>query len=51
MDGFSCLVRGKADAQAICVEPALEHENVHMVTGANGATSTWRWTRRTTSKG
>ncbi|MFG2433907.1 GMC oxidoreductase [Streptomyces sp. NPDC048508] len=35
VDGFPCLVRGKADAQVICVEPALEHDNVRMVTGAN----------------
>ncbi|NEA53302.1 GMC family oxidoreductase [Streptomyces sp. SID13666] len=35
VDGFPCLVRGKADAQVICVDPALEHANVHMVTGAN----------------
>ena len=26
---------GKADAQVICAEPALEHENVTMVAGAN----------------
>ncbi|MEY9848012.1 GMC oxidoreductase [Streptacidiphilus sp. MAP5-3] len=35
VDGFPCLVRGKADSQVICVEPALEHDNVRMVTGAN----------------
>lgn len=35
VDGFPCLVRGKADSQVICVEPALEHENVSLVTGAN----------------
>ncbi|MFF3411013.1 GMC oxidoreductase [Streptomyces sp. NPDC002742] len=35
VDGFPCLVQGKADAQVICVEPALEHDNVRMVTGAN----------------
>ncbi|MFF2102671.1 GMC oxidoreductase [Streptomyces sp. NPDC058202] len=35
VDGFPCLVRGKADAEVICVEPALEHDNVRMVTGAN----------------
>jgi choline dehydrogenase-like flavoprotein len=33
-DGFPCLVRGKADAQVIAVEPALEHENVELMTGA-----------------
>jgi choline dehydrogenase-like flavoprotein len=33
-DGFPCLVNGKADAQIICVDPALEHANVHLLTGA-----------------
>lgn len=33
-DGFPCLVQGKADAQTICVEPALQHENVHLLMGA-----------------
>jgi choline dehydrogenase-like flavoprotein len=33
-DGFPCLVKGKADAQTICVEPALEHPNVTLLTGA-----------------
>ncbi|MEW6272702.1 MAG: GMC family oxidoreductase [Thermodesulfobacteriota bacterium] len=33
-DGFPCLVRGKADAQVICVEPALRHRNVSLLTGA-----------------
>ena len=33
-DGFPCLVRAKADAQTICVEPALAHPNVTLVTGA-----------------
>ncbi len=31
-DGFSCLVQAKADAQVICVEPALEHSNVGLLT-------------------
>jgi choline dehydrogenase-like flavoprotein len=31
-DGFPCLVRGKADAQVICVEPALRHPNVTLRT-------------------
>ena len=35
VDGFPCLVRGKSDSQIICVDPALKHENVSMVTGAN----------------
>jgi len=33
-DGFPCLVNGKADAQIICVEPALKHPNVELKTGA-----------------
>ena len=33
-DGFPCLVRGKADAQVICVEPALRYRNVELRTGA-----------------
>ncbi|MFJ1702574.1 GMC oxidoreductase [Kitasatospora sp. NPDC088346] len=35
VDGFPCLVRGKADAEVICVEPALRHDNVTLVTGAD----------------
>jgi choline dehydrogenase-like flavoprotein len=33
-DGFPCLVRGKADAEVICVAPALAHPNVTLLTGA-----------------
>jgi len=33
-DGFPCLVNGKADAQVICVDPAMEHANVTLRTGA-----------------
>jgi choline dehydrogenase-like flavoprotein len=33
-DGFACLVKGKADAQVVCVEPALHYPNVSMLTGA-----------------
>jgi len=33
-DGFACLVRGKADSQTVCVEPALLHANVSMLTNA-----------------
>ncbi|MFI5316966.1 MAG: GMC family oxidoreductase [Myxococcota bacterium] len=33
-DGFPCLVKGKADAQTICVEPALAYPNVTLLTGA-----------------
>ncbi len=31
-DGFPCLVNGKADAQVICVEPALQYPNVQLLT-------------------
>jgi choline dehydrogenase-like flavoprotein len=31
-DGFPCLTDGKADAHVRCVRPALEHENVTLVT-------------------
>jgi choline dehydrogenase-like flavoprotein len=33
-DGFACLVKAKADAQVVCVEPALRYPNVTLVTGA-----------------
>jgi choline dehydrogenase-like flavoprotein len=33
-DGHPCLVYAKADAQVVCVDPALEHPNVHLLTGA-----------------
>ena len=33
-DGFPCLVNAKADAQVVCVEPALEHPDVEMLTHA-----------------
>jgi choline dehydrogenase-like flavoprotein len=33
-DGYPCLVNGKADAQIICVEPALDHDNVTLLTNA-----------------
>jgi choline dehydrogenase-like flavoprotein len=35
VDGFPCLVDAKSDAQVICVDPALRHDNVRMITGAN----------------
>jgi choline dehydrogenase-like flavoprotein len=35
VDGFPCLVRGKSDAEVICVEPALQHPNVEMVTNTH----------------
>ncbi|HWP64350.1 MAG TPA: GMC family oxidoreductase [Candidatus Limnocylindria bacterium] len=33
-DGFPCLVGAKADAQVVCVDPALAHPNVTLLTGA-----------------
>ena len=33
-DGHPCLIGAKSDAQTICVDPALEHENVSLVTNA-----------------
>ncbi len=33
-DGYPCLVRAKSDADVCCVSPALEHENVTLLTGA-----------------
>jgi choline dehydrogenase-like flavoprotein len=33
-DGHPCLIGAKSDAQTICVDPALEHENVSLLTGA-----------------
>jgi choline dehydrogenase-like flavoprotein len=34
VDGFPCLVNGKSDAQVICVDPALKHDNVTLLTNA-----------------
>jgi choline dehydrogenase-like flavoprotein len=34
VDGFPCLVQAKSDSQVICVDPALRHDNVEMVTNA-----------------
>jgi choline dehydrogenase-like flavoprotein len=33
-DGHPCLVSAKADAQVLCVDPALEHPNVTLLTRA-----------------
>lgn len=33
-DGYPCLIGAKADAQAICVEPALAYPNVTLLTNA-----------------
>src|SRR6266496_298589 len=34
-DGHPCLVNAKADAQVVCVDPALKHENVSLLTDAH----------------
>jgi choline dehydrogenase-like flavoprotein len=34
LDGFPCMVEGKADAHVCAVRPALEHENVTLLTNA-----------------
>jgi choline dehydrogenase-like flavoprotein len=34
VDGFPCVVNAKSDAQVICVDPALQHDNVQLVTNA-----------------
>ena len=34
-DGFACLVYAKSDAQVICVDPALQHPNVSLMTGCH----------------
>ncbi len=33
-DGFPCLVNAKSDVHIMCVNPALEHSNVTLVTNA-----------------
>ncbi|HEX2713626.1 MAG TPA: GMC family oxidoreductase [Candidatus Acidoferrales bacterium] len=33
-DGFPCLVYAKSDAQVVCVDPALQHANVTLLTNA-----------------
>jgi len=33
-DGFPCLVNAKSDAQVTCVDPALEHPNLTLLTNA-----------------
>jgi choline dehydrogenase-like flavoprotein len=33
-DGYPCLVYAKSDAQVVCVDPALRHPNVSLITGA-----------------
>lgn len=33
-DGFPCLLQAKSDAQVVCVDPALAHANVSLLTGA-----------------
>jgi choline dehydrogenase-like flavoprotein len=34
VDGLPCLLGAKADAQTVCVDPALEHPNLELVTKA-----------------
>jgi choline dehydrogenase-like flavoprotein len=34
-DGFPCVVHGKSDAEVLGVRPALEHENVTLLTNAH----------------
>ncbi|GGO84320.1 GMC oxidoreductase [Wenjunlia tyrosinilytica] len=50
VDGFPCLVRGKSDAQVICVEPALGHPNVELLTNAHVRRLETDPTGRTVSK-
>ena len=38
-DGFPCLVHAKSDAEVIAVRPALEHDNVTLLTGRAGRRS------------
>ncbi|HRK34311.1 MAG TPA: GMC family oxidoreductase [Candidatus Hydrogenedentes bacterium] len=33
-DGFPCLIHAKADAEVVCIEPALRYPNVSIMTGA-----------------
>ncbi|MCI0354570.1 MAG: GMC family oxidoreductase, partial [Acidobacteria bacterium] len=33
-DGYPCLIYAKSDAQVLCVDPALEHPNVTLLTNA-----------------
>jgi choline dehydrogenase-like flavoprotein len=33
-DGHPCLVNAKSDSQVVCVDPALEYENVSLITNA-----------------
>ena len=39
-DGFPCLVHAKADAEVLGVRPALEHENVTLMTNATAVALT-----------
>ena len=33
-DGYPCMIKGKADAHVVCIEPALQHDNVTLLTNA-----------------
>jgi choline dehydrogenase-like flavoprotein len=37
-DGFACVVHGKSDAEVLGVRPALEHENVTLLTNTKAVT-------------
>jgi len=34
-DGYPCLIHAKADSQVVCVDPALDHPNVTLLTNAH----------------
>ena len=38
-DGFPCLVHAKSDAEVLAVRPALEHQNVTLLTNARAVRS------------
>jgi choline dehydrogenase-like flavoprotein len=35
VDGFPCTLNAKSDSQVICVDPALEYDNVSLITNAH----------------
>ena len=45
-DGHPCLVSAKSDAQVVCVDPALEHPNVTLLTDARAVRLVTRSTGR-----
>ena len=50
VDGFPCLLGAKSDAQVLCVDPALEYENVSMITHAHVLTARDRRFRQERSR-